>query len=176
MHEDKQENLESLYRKYAEPLYYYLLKLTGSSQLAEDFVQETFIRATISLEIEHVGQVKSWLYKVARNIYLDEWRNRKRREKIPFLNRLLKETEMLSPYGVPEETLIIKEEVTEIQTLLQFLPEKYRTILYLREYENFSYKELEESLNLSESQVKVQLYRAKEKLKELYEQNQKGEY
>ena len=42
-------SLEELYRHYAQPLYFYLLKLSGSPPLAEDLTQETFVRATINL-------------------------------------------------------------------------------------------------------------------------------
>ena len=78
MKKQRQDDLETVYLAYAKPLYFYLLKLTGSESVAEELVQETFYRATLSLDLYEGGQVKSWLYRVARNTYMDEWRKRKR--------------------------------------------------------------------------------------------------
>lgn len=169
MHDEQRLGLETLYRTYAEQLFYYLVKLSGSKEIAEDLVQETFIRATVSLEFSKTDNAKAWLFKVARNVYLDEWRKRKRRERIPFLSRLMREKEMISPYGMPEEEAVREEGILEMKELLMHLPERYRTILYLREYEEFSYKELQSSLELSDSQVKTELFRARKRLKEIYE-------
>ncbi|MGM0843511.1 MAG: sigma-70 family RNA polymerase sigma factor [Bacillota bacterium] len=175
MHDEQRLSLENLYRNYAESLFYYLVKLSGSKEMAEDLVQETFIRATVSLEFSKTDNAKAWLFKVARNVYLDEWRKRKRRERIPFLSRLMREKEMISPYGIPEEEAVRRAGILEMKELLMLLPERYRTILYLREYEEFSYKELQSSLDLSESKVKTELFRARKKLKELYEKTERSE-
>ncbi|MBP3040552.1 hypothetical protein J9303_13760 [Bacillaceae bacterium Marseille-Q3522] len=75
-----QQELDELYRHYAKPLYFYLLKFSGSPQMAEDLKQETFVRATISFSVHHQEKVKAWLFKVARNAYLDEWRKRMRNQ------------------------------------------------------------------------------------------------
>ena len=64
--------LEALYRQYVKPLYFYLLKLCGSAEVAEDLTQETFVRATIYLNTYEDEQAGAWLFKVARNVYLDE--------------------------------------------------------------------------------------------------------
>lgn len=80
MDDGRSNELDNLYRKYTKPLYYFLLKLSGSHQLAEDLVQETFVRATISLSFYQNEDVRAWLFKVARNAYLDEWRRRQRRK------------------------------------------------------------------------------------------------
>jgi len=76
---------------------------------------------------------------------------------------------MVSPYGLPEEELMQQEQTEELDDLLRFLPEQYRSILYLREYQSFSYQEIMETLQLSEEQVKVTLYRARKRLAQLAE-------
>jgi RNA polymerase sigma factor (sigma-70 family) len=74
---------------------------------------------------------------------------------------------MVSPYGLPEETVLMKEQCKQLEDLLHFLPEQYRSILYLREYEEFSYQEIMEALQLTEEQVKVTLFRARKRLANL---------
>lgn len=165
----KKLKLEDLYKKYAKDLYYYLLKLSGSPQLAEDLTQETFVRATIYLNNYEGEEAKAWLFKVARNAYLDEWRKQKRRKTFPLLSILSPKEEMISPYGIPEDSLLTQEEQQRVEDLLSFLPEQYRSIIYLREYAQFSYKEIMETLQLTEQQVKVTLHRARKRLASLME-------
>ena len=171
MKKDRRDDLEMVYLAFAKPLYYYLLKLTGSAHVAEELVQETFYRATLSLDLYEDGQVKSWLFKVARNAYMDEWRKRKRWNWVPFYDYLTNSEDLVSPYGVPAEALASKEIGEEVRDILEMLPENYRSILYLREYEQFSYEELSKSLDLSPDQVKVNLYRARQRFKQLAEKS-----
>lgn len=165
----RQDDLEMVYLNFAKPLYFYLLKLTGSAHMAEELVQETFYRATLSLDLYEGGAVKSWLFKVARNAYLDEWRKRKRWNWVPFYNSLLNTSELVSPYGIPVEELDQKITGEIVQDLMELLPENYRSILYLREYEQFTYEEISTALDLSPDQVKVNLYRARQRFKQLAE-------
>jgi RNA polymerase sigma factor (SigM family) len=167
----RRNELDKLYRKYTKPLYYFLLKLSGSHQLAEDLTQETFVRATVSLSFYQQEDVRAWLFKVARNAYLDEWRRRQRRKWVPFADYLFSDEEMVSPYGLPEDEAIKEETSSDLQELLSYLPEQYRTILHLREVEQFSYQEIGEALDLSESQVKVTIHRARKRLAQIAEKH-----
>uniref|UniRef100_UPI00406C2F40 sigma-70 family RNA polymerase sigma factor n=1 Tax=Heyndrickxia sp. FSL K6-6286 TaxID=2921510 RepID=UPI00406C2F40 len=100
---------------------------------------------------------------MARNTYIDEWRRRKRWKWVPFFER----KEMVSPYGIPEVEMVNKENIQELEEILQLLPENYRTIIYLREYAGFSYEDIQEAMDLSEGQVKITLFRARKRMKEL---------
>ncbi len=166
--ESSRGSLEELYRHYAKPLYLYLLKLSGSPPLAEDLTQETFVRATISLHTYEGEEARAWLFKVARNVYLDEWRKRKKRQD-SWLGAIWRQQEMLSPEGQPEAQVLQLEQADEVSALLAFLPEQYRTILYLREYEQFTYEEIAEAMQVSLDQVKVTLYRARKRYQQLAE-------
>lgn len=156
--------LDALYRLYMKPLYFYLYKMCGNAELAEDLVQETFVRATISLETANTEYAKAWLFQVARNVYLDEWRKNERRRNNPLFQFFLKPKEMYSPYGMPENELITQEHENMLQSILEKLPENYRTIIILREEQNFTYREISTLLNVSEEQVKVLLHRARKKM------------
>ncbi|MFC0470692.1 sigma factor-like helix-turn-helix DNA-binding protein [Halalkalibacter kiskunsagensis] len=68
-----------------------------------------------------------------------------------------------------EEEWSIKERVGEIKDVLKLLPEQYRTILYLREHQQFTYDELTVTMDLSLEQVKVNLYRDRKRFKQLSE-------
>lgn len=166
----KNQQLEQLFKLYSKPLYYYLWKLSGSSHLAEDLTQETFIRATISLHTYQGEEARAWLFKVARNIYIDEWRKRKRRQSIPLVNMFKLAEKMISPYGLPEEAALAQERKDDLHALFNYLPEHYRTILYLREAAEFSYAEIATAMDLTVDQVKVTLHRARKKLETIAQQ------
>ena len=129
--------------------------------------QETFVRATIYLHTYEGEEARAWLFKVARNAYLDEWRKQQRRRSIPFLSVFSSKEEMISPYGLPEESLLTLEQNHQLEELLNYLPEQYRSIIYLREYEQFSYNEISDALQLTTDQVKVTLHRARKRLASL---------
>ena len=124
MDNNKKEKLEEIYLKHAKSLYYYLYRLSGSSTTAEDLVQETFYKATISLAFYQDYEVKSWLFKVARHAYLDEWRKRKRWEWVPFIEAIHKRSDMLSPYEQPENYVTSKESEDEMLHLMIQLNER----------------------------------------------------
>ncbi|MED4015917.1 RNA polymerase sigma factor [Sutcliffiella cohnii] len=170
MEKQRRETLDTLYRAYAEQLYYYLQKLSGSPSVAEDLVQETFVRATISLhEWKDNSSARAWLYKVARNAYLDTWRKKQKWQWVPFLQR----DEMVSPYGIPEIEYEKKQNHHLVEELFSLLPEQYRSVLYLREIENYSYEEIAEVLEMNEGQVKITIHRARKRLQDLGEREEK---
>ena len=123
--QNKRNQLRNLYKQYARPLYFYLLKLSGSKQLAEDLTQETFVRATISLHTYENEEARAWLFKVARNAYLDEWRKQQRWRTIPILSAFTTKKEMISPYGIPEE---ISNNTRTERTTRRFIELLTRTI------------------------------------------------
>jgi len=117
--QNQRQQLENLYKQYAKPLYFYLLKLCGSTQLAEDLTQEAFVRATVYLHTYEEEEARAWLFKVARNAYLDEWRKQQRWQTIPILSIFSSKKEMISPYGLPEESLLTQERNQQLEELLK---------------------------------------------------------
>ncbi len=136
--------------------------------------QETFVQATVHLHQYEGEEARAWIFKVARNAYIDEWRKQKRKQSLLKLSIFSKKEDILSPYGIPEDALLNQELSRELGDLLKFLPEQYRSILYLREVEQFSYKEIMEALQMSEEQVKVTLHRARKRLAALAQQERVG--
>ena len=161
---NRRDNLDALYRQHMKSIYYYLFKMCGNAQLAEDFVQETFVRATISLKEAKPEHARAWLFQVARNVYLDEWRKQERRKNNPLFQLFLRQKEMISPYGEPEQELLAAEHEKILDSALKQLPENYRTVYILRELEHFSYEEISTLLQLSQENVKVLLHRARKKV------------
>jgi len=155
----------SLFETYQLPLYRYLLQMTRNEETAEELLQETFYRAMVSLKVENMNQAKAWLFKVARNLYIDQLRKAEAEERM--LEKVKAKQTGISSLGNPQQQLEKKWKQKELEQILSMLPERMRTILYLREIQGFTYKELEIMMNLTESQVKVTLHRARSKFRQL---------
>lgn len=151
-----------LFKMYQSSLYLYLHRMCGSKEIAEELVQETFYRAMVSMKNEHRDYARAWLYKVARHLYIDWYR--KQRGEIQ-MRREIERQGADSAYPTPEEALGASERKLRVAQVMGMLPEQYRTILLLREMNGLSYRELGKILDVSLDQVKVTLYRARERFK-----------
>ncbi|MFD0714858.1 RNA polymerase sigma factor [Paenibacillus sp. GCM10027626] len=162
-----------LFKTFQSPIYRYLYRTSGSKEAAEELLQETFYRAMLSLRIEDTKHIRAWLFKVARNLLID--RSRRKEREAEMLRQMEIRSTGISSYKEPEEALELTEERSLIAAIMQRMPEHYRTILYLREIEGFSYQELVELLGVSMSQVKVGLHRSKLKFKQLAKELEGGD-
>ena len=165
------EAFETLMRKYYPSLLNFIYRYTGDKATAEDLTQEVFIRVykSVSTYVPK-AQFKTWLYKITRNISLNELRRYKHRvvslnatieidgEQIP---RQIEDKKMKRP----DEVLIHSETVQTVKRAIYALPERQRAVIILRRYEGFSYQEIARTMKISEKAVKSLLSRARENLK-----------
>lgn len=147
-----------IYRRYSGRVFSYCKRFLGNREDAMDVFQDTFVRFyQTSKEEREMTNLPGFLLKIARNLCLNILRQRKHSTELEdymsFINidKANENTELMN---------LIKN------ALLQ-LPEDYREVFILREYEGMSYNEIAEHLNISLSLVKVRLFRAKEKLREV---------
>lgn len=155
-------DFEDVYDRFFKDVYLFVLAMSGDQAVAEDVTQETFFKAL--KEIDHFKgncSVKSWLCKIAKNIYIDGIRRKK---------RLAAVKERLA--GAPEaersvETEAVRrEEVISIYKALHCLEEPYKEVFGLRTLGELSYKEIGEIFEKSESWARVTYHRAKLKIRE----------
>lgn len=157
------EPLRQLYRKYQNEIYLYLYSLCHNRELAQDLMQETFLKAILSLPNDHVN-VKAWLYLVARNLYLNHYNHEKRI--VP-----LEEIENFSadPTAALLERLIHNEQKQLLYKALQHLPERQQEILLLHYFSGLSLKEIAVILKQTPENIRIQAYRGKKELKNYLE-------
>ena len=150
-------SLEELYRRYAGELYLYAYSLCQNRARAQDLTAEAFCRALLSLEGEGV-QWRGWLFKVCRNLWLDELRRGKRlAPEPPDPARLPVEGDIL-------EELIRQETRRTVYRAVLELPKAYRTAIHLHYYEGYSVAEIAALTGAKEGTVKSWLSRGREKL------------
>lgn len=127
-------------------------------------VQETLIRVWRKrAEWAQFGSAEAYCLTVARNLAIDRSQRKDAQTK-----ELTPDTEDVSDASSPYERLVNKERMVLIHRLMNRLPEKQRLVMQLRDIEGKSYKEIAVVLNLTEEQVKVNLFRARQKVKQRF--------
>jgi RNA polymerase sigma-70 factor (ECF subfamily) len=159
---------EDLFARYSAAVFGYLHRMSGDRHLAEDLTSETFYRAMRGLDsFRGDSSVKTWLLRIARNLYL----NRKRRDERSSSLDDLEERGMVTAGDNPDpETQFIREEEDEaVRRALRSLPEDDRSILLLSAEEELSCREIADVLEISVTAVKTRLFRARRRLAGLLE-------
>ncbi len=153
-----QAALSILYRRYSQRIYTYCRKILGDSTTAEDLLQETFVKLFESGRQQRtIENFPAYLMTIARNLCLSH-RARSKRQFVEV------EDFHLSSRDVPYEQ---RELLQLIQASLELLPEDYREAFVLREYNGLSYNEIAEVIGESLDVVKVRIFRAKKKLRDI---------
>jgi RNA polymerase sigma-70 factor (ECF subfamily) len=146
-----------LYARYGGRVFAYCLRFLGQRDEAQDVYQETFIRFYESGQKEReMTNVPGYLLKIARNLCLNNIRNKK--QTVEF-----EDYQSLVLPSTTEKT----EFLQLITTAMEMLPDEYREVFVLREYEGLSYAEIAEIVDASLSNVKVRIFRAKQKIRDI---------
>lgn len=159
--------LMRLYETYSREIWLYLFSLSHSGSLADDLMQETFLKAILSLSDTHTN-MRAWLYKVARNLYLND-RKKKGREElsdepVSFSGESIKEDEIL-------EQLIRNERKQTLYRALGQLDARKREILFLQYFSGLNQRQIAATLQISPENVRIIAHRAKKELKTIMEEN-----
>ncbi len=153
-----QAALSILYRRYSQRIYTYCRKIIGESTTAEDLLQETFVKLLESGRQQRaIENFPAYLMTIARNLCLSH-RARSKRQFVEV------EDFHLASRDVPYEQ---RELLQLIQASLELLPEDYREAFVLREYNGLSYNEIADVIGESLDVVKVRIFRAKKKLRDI---------
>lgn len=157
-----QEAFACLVEAYQTAVYNLAYRMLGNAVEAEDAAQETFLRAYTRLDTyDSDRKFSSWLLAIASNYCID--RVRQRRFRWLSLDEL-PSWRWLASSSQPEEAVIRGEERDEVRQLLDQLPPHYRATVILRYWYDFSYQEIAEAMETTESAVKSTLYRARRML------------
>ena len=152
--------MEMVIRKYREPLYFHARYIVKDHQEAYDVVQEVFIKAMREQRLfNEEFKIKAWLFRVTSNLCFNQVRNRKRRGAI--LDTMMKP----EAFGADQiETIFAGEQRGEVMAALDKLSEDHKEILILRYYDDLSYAEIAEVLQVKLGTVMSRLSRARVRL------------
>jgi RNA polymerase sigma-70 factor, ECF subfamily len=162
------DDVERLFRTYNVPLVRYLTRRLGDRDWAEEVAQETFLRA---LRQDRIDNERAWLFAVATNLVRDEARKDARRRRHL---ALLAERERAEGPAEQEPTSLERaQEAAMARRAVDALAERDRLALLMRE-EGLSYEEIAVALELSPGSVGTTLSRARRRLVEVYEEQQRA--
>ena len=146
----------ALYERYAPQVRRFALFLCGDPALADDITSDTFVRAWTAPGAIRQQTVKAYLFTIARNLYLDYLRHRRR-------HAVLGET-MPDGRVSPQKQAEVRSELNVVLSAMRELPEVDRAALLMRVQQEMSYDEISQALGLSLAAVKVKIHRARLKL------------
>lgn len=177
-----QQAFTALVTKYSNKVFARIYSIMDDANEADDIAQEVFLHVFYSLNsFRGKSLFSTWLYRITVNECLQVLRKRKNK---PFSietalneNEHLKLQDILKSNEENAENKLLREERERLaMKLLKALPDRFRVVLTLRKMEGLSYREIAENMGISVNTVKVWLFRARMKLKELAdaEQGTKG--
>jgi RNA polymerase sigma factor (sigma-70 family) len=154
MHESGSKMTVKDYNKavedYSNGIYRFILKNIKDQDKAQDVVQDTFEKCWIKHETVDAAKVKAYLFSTAYHTMIDMIR---------------KESRQVDFNEIRYETLACENQYSDLNEILHkailLLPDAQRSVILLRDYEGYTYEEIAEITGLSESQVKVYIYRGR---------------
>ena len=151
---------EYLFERYKEAIHRLFIQRTNNPLDADDLLQETFIKVYINIHRYNPAYTfGQWVYTIARNTFIDFVR--RRQEDLPIDDRF---TSPASSAPTPEESVINLQQRTQIEHYLERLTPRYRQLILMRFFEEYSYEEIAAKLSLPLGTVKTQIHRAREQM------------
>lgn len=150
----------AFYERSARPLWAYLARCSGDPALAEDLMQEAYVRflgATQPADAEVAA--KRYLFRIATNLLRDHWR----RPKASSLEEL---PESFFASSVSAEEMAVQQQLAHAMGQMRA---RDRQILWLAHAENYSHQEIAEIMGLATASVRLLLFRARRKMRQLME-------
>ncbi len=140
---------------YSDNIYRFALKNVRDSNTANDIVQDTYMRLWQHVKEVDFERVKSYLFRITNNLIIDLYRK----------NKFIADMENISQenYSYNHEYSDLKE---SLDKAIKTLSNIQRTVILLRDYEGYSYDEIGEITGLTQSQVKVYIFRGRKKMKD----------
>lgn len=163
-----EQEFKSLVIPFKNLLYFVAQKVLNDQHEAEDVVQETYLKAwKTRSKLADLKNLKAWLCTVTRNLAID------RSKQINKNRSLHAQEETYTEMRFSSEDEAVQKKVNKIFELLKQLPEIQATCFSLREADRLTYKEIASIVQLKESSVKVNVFRARKKLKALFLKQEK---
>ena len=163
--------------RWEKPLFNFTYKYVGDAHLAQDLVQETFVRVLRSIQgYEHRGAFSTWLYRIAVNLCKDHFR----RKRIPMVSlhdyyttpsgdRVYVQDRVADEAAQSDEAMAAARREELVRRLIAGLPEEQRIVILLKEYQVLTFREIAEVLEVPEGTVKSRLYRGLRTMREQLE-------
>ena len=173
---DDFDAFDTIVLRYKARLYNCVYRMVHSSEMAEDLVQETFLRVFKSRHsYQATSNFSTWIYTIALNLARSELRKRKRRQFFSINSSPSRSSDDSTNEGFdlpdhsfgPEDHLAQSEMGRSIQAAIDQLPVKYRTVIVLRDIQELSYEQISDILECPTGTIKSRVNRGRLRLQEM---------
>ena len=151
------DSIETFYRQHAGAVFAFLYSLSRDRALAEDLTQDTFVKATRAVAGFRGGNPRSWLFAIARSVFIDHTRKRRPDP-----------TDFVEPIAAPSGPNVEERDV--IDSALTRMPDRQRMALLLVDHAGLSYAELADVVGASPEAAKQLLWRARTSFRTIYQE------
>ncbi|KAB8138882.1 RNA polymerase sigma factor [Gracilibacillus oryzae] len=168
--ENRELCFEDLVNKHQEMMYYAAFQVLKDRQLAEDCVQEAWIKVhRCSIDQNKIDKLAAWLRTITSRTAIDLLRKEKRTKMVLLDDEInIEELKICSVEHIEEEMAIIGT-LEEIKKCIHHSSEKLQAVFYLKVVKGYCDSEISTILNISESAVKTRLFRARKMIKQHYQ-------
>lgn len=177
--EGDQKAYAELMQRYKDSIFYMVLKMVNNKDDAMDLTVETFGKAFENIErYKPDFAFSTWLFRIATNNSIDFIR--KKRLNLVSIDSVVDEDGDDRPLQIKSETLnpeefsIKKQQNEQLKLLVDKLPSRYKTLIILRYYDELSYEEISQELDIPLGTVKAQLFRARDFLYNILSKKKKN--
>ena len=164
---DSQRNayFEEIYERYANKVYRKCYSFVYNQEKAEDFTHDIFLKLIVKIgTFKESAKFSTWLYSITYNYCMDQIRVTKKQHEVPL-------DENYDVEDDPDEGDFASMQGNGVRKSLEHIPSDEKALLLMKYQDDFSIKEIADTLNISESAVKMRLLRSKEKLRKVYLEN-----
>jgi RNA polymerase sigma factor (sigma-70 family) len=165
---------EELYSRYRPRISAYIFGMVNDHARAEDIAQEVFISALRRLrQTERPIAFKPWIYEIAKNACIDEFRRTRRAREVPLETSAESSGEdpvLISTAPTPDVAVAGKQSLQDLRGAFHGLSEHHHQVIVMREFEGLSYNQIGEKLGMTRPVVESTLFRARRKLGEEYDE------
>lgn len=147
-----------------QKLFRFALRLLGNEEDAKDIIQDAFMKVWHNKEkMGELENLEAWCMRITRNLALDKLKSKKYR----ITDNLDRASEVAAHHQqTPHQRSEQSDLMRRVHGIIHALPEKYKTILQLRDMDGLSYQEIADVLDIEMSEVKVNLHRARKQVRE----------
>ncbi len=164
---------EILLERHRRPVYNFILRFVGSRELAEDLIQDTFLRVIRGASnYKQKAKFTTWLYTIARNLCVDQSRRKKHRKAASLDQPMTKSEEsgtlldVIPGKDMPSDRKAVSRQLHQtIHKAINSLPDEQREVFLMREFLNMPFKEIAQIVGMPENTVKSRMRYALEKLR-----------
>jgi RNA polymerase sigma-70 factor (ECF subfamily) len=156
------EKYEVLFGEHKQKLFRFALRMMKDELLAEDVVQEVHVKCWQNRDaVESIDNPGAWMMRVTKNLCIDKIRAQKSTTDLDTVAFSVRASD-----PVPDRAAEMSDLMQVLHNTMDTLPAKQKLVFHLREIEGMQYKEISEILNITVDEVKINLFRARQKIKD----------